>query len=471
MLAAAHPDEAELRVPSPLPEPPRPLVAVGKHGPASVDAEDFARRLGNWGNASKLIGARWESVAPGLLWQRLPWRLPLGGGQTAEIRALLSLDADPAIGGTLQRAGVSAPDLLLIGRAGARQYLRAADCKVSLDTADRDQTTPARVQHMFLRAAQDHPAVATALLLQIEALAEPERAAASSVITAALSSDWDHLLLGEGLFVAPDNGFNRWFLSRLEDRRRTGASLGRMPASGPRRSRSDVSGPVDAAQQSRLTLPSHLEPIGARDFLAGVPGWEEAGIVAKLDGANLEAFDLAVAERCWRVGVGLRGAVVALKRRLFRNQLPIETRAVDPPAVLREVLRRRRSADSAALVGAIAQFVAGRQALWAREAAVLRTPVAFGSFAVKVGETLRGRHRPGPGEAPPARGGPSARMLYRELARCHVTRVARLAAELEADGLEDAALLDALGARADALREECEADAGRLASRDGESAA
>ena len=471
MPAAAHPDEAELRVPAPLPEPPRPILAVGKHGPSSVDAEDFARRLGNWGNASRLIGARWEAVAPGLLWKRLPWRIPLGGGQVAEVRALLSLDADPAIGATLQRAGVSAPDLLLIGRIGTRQYVRAADCKVSLDTADREQTAPARLQQMFARAAQDHPAVATALVAQVDALAEPERAAASAVITAALACDWDHLLLGEGLFVAPDNGFNRWFLSRLEDRRRTGSPLGRMPASGPRRSGADVSGPVDAAQHARLNLPSHLEQIGAREFLAGVPGWEEAQLVAQLDGLELEKADLAIAERCWRVGVGLRGAVVALKRRLFHNQLPIETEDIDPAAVLRQAQRRQRAADSAALVQAIARFVAARRALWAREAELLRPPVSFGAFSARMGESLRNRHRGPRSDDAAQRAGPSSRTLYRELTRGLVTRVAVLAAELESTGLADRPLLDALEARVEELTAAGESDAVRLTAGGGESAA
>ena len=471
MSAAAHPDEAELRVPPPLPDPPRPPIAVGKHGPANVDAEDFARRLGNWGNASKLIGDRWESVAPGLLWKRLPWRMPLGAGQTAEVRAVLSLDADPVIGATLQRAGVSAPDLLLIGTLGARQYVRAVDCKVSLDTADREQTGIARVHQMFARAAQDHPAVATALVSQVDALAAPERAAASGAVTAALASDWDHLLLGEGLFVAPDSGFNRWFLSRLEDRRRTGGPLGRMPVSGPRRSGGDVRGPVDAAQLLRLTLPSHLEPIAASDFLGGLAGWEEALIVAQLDRVDLDKTDLAVAERCWRVGAGLRGAAVALKRRLFHNPLPIETTEFDPTETLRQMLRRRRISDSAGLVGALASYVTARRALWERESAVLRTPVSFGAFSTKVGDALRSRYRARRPEAPAKHAGPSARALYRELARAHVIRVARLAHDLEADGLQDAALLDALEARAETLLQESESDATQLASRMGETAA
>ncbi|HEU5316270.1 MAG TPA: hypothetical protein VFX49_09190, partial [Chloroflexota bacterium] len=350
MPTAAAAEDVELRVPPPLAEPPHPFLSVGKHGPASVDAEDFARRLGNWGNASRLIGERWEATAPARLRQRLPWRTSLGGGHTATITALLALDADRAIGPMLQRAGVSAPDLLLVGTTGGRAVLRAADCKVSLDTADREQTAPARLQQMFLRASTDLAAVGQGLLSQAGDLAEGDRAAAHDAVAGALAGDWQRVLVGEGLFVAPDNGFNRWFLARLEERRRTGAPLGRMPAAGPRRAVPDVKGPVDAAQALRLQLPAHLEPVSARDFLAGVPGWEEGEIVAQLDKLNLATCDLAVAERCWRVGAGLRGAVLALKRRLFRNALAIETAAVDTRAILGELSRRRRASDSAALI-------------------------------------------------------------------------------------------------------------------------
>ena len=100
--------------------------------------------------------------------------------------AALGLDADPEAGPALQRAGVSAPDLLLVATLGqgpgARRLLRAADCKVSLDTADPGQTAPARLQATFARVAEDFPAVAAALRRQVAALpggASPEGARAS----------------------------------------------------------------------------------------------------------------------------------------------------------------------------------------------------------------------------------------------------------------------------------------------------
>ncbi|MDQ3701594.1 MAG: hypothetical protein M3442_11845, partial [Chloroflexota bacterium] len=71
----------DVRIPVPPPVAPQRLLAVGHYGPSHVDAEDFSRRLGNWGGASQRIGDRWEALVPGLLERRAPWTLPLGAGR------------------------------------------------------------------------------------------------------------------------------------------------------------------------------------------------------------------------------------------------------------------------------------------------------------------------------------------------------------------------------------------------------
>lgn len=448
----------ELRVPAPLPEPPSPVLAVGKHAPSSVEAEDFSRRLGNWGNASKFIGDRWEELSPVLLAPRLPWRVPIGPGRVATITAFLSLDADPIIGGVLQRAGVSAPDLLLVAPngPGGRTVLRAADCKVSLDTADREQTAPTRLQAMFARMAADFPMAAEALSIQIEALPETIRPAVAAAIDAALACNWDEVLISEGVFIAPDNGFNRWFLELLETRRRTGAPLGRLPSSGPRRSGGFVKGPVDAIQAAKLQLPSHLEPTTAAEFLAEVPGWTEAEIVAELDRASLTAVDLCVAERCWRVGAGLRGAVLALKRRLFYPALALSSTDVDVPSVLKQLVQRRRVRNSGELVTAVAQFVAARHGAWERETALLRTPLSFPAWSTRVGEALRAAAEE---RGMPVQPGLSARAMYRDLTRQHSGRLVQAARVMETAGMADVDMLDLLEARREEFQQATSADA------------
>lgn len=523
---------ATFSLPHPLPPPPQPLISVGRHAPSSVDAEDFSRRIGAWGGAAHLIGDRWEQLAPGLLRRRLPWTFA-AGGHAHTVIAVLALDADPAAGPLLQRAGISAPDLLLVAVFGAaspgrvaewgaastaagesrlpsflgssshpgegqregapgvsgvpRLLLRAADCKVSLDTAERDQTAPARLQTAFARIARGLPEVVEALRRQVAALAEPARALAAAAIEAALAGDWQRVAAGEGLFVAPESGFNRWFLGRLAERRRTGAPLGRLPASGPRRPAAEVNGPVSAELATRLALPAHLEPVDAASFLGPLPGWPEAAVVAELDGLSLGEADLSVAERCWRVGVGLRGAILALRRPLFQPALqPVlpDGTPRDVAAVLRQVAARRRLRDSAGLVAAVAHSLAARRPLWEREAALLQAPLPFSAWLELIAAAQRALESgAGPeailvaGAGPDGEPGPSsldprelplelrtlARALHREMAARHRQRIVEAAAALSRDG--DAALLQALEDRRAEWKAVARADAWELVRR------
>ena len=361
--------------------------------------------------------------------------------------AALGLDAEPEAGPALQRAGVSAPDLLLVATlgqgSGRGRLLRAADCKVSLDTADPGQTAPARLQATFARVAEDFPAVAEALRRQVAALpggesAEGARATAGGAVESALAGRWDEVVAGEGLFIAPDNGFNRWFVSLLENHRRSGAPLGRLPASGPRR------------PPCLPTCLAHLEPVPAETFLGPLAGWPEAAVVAELDGVGLARVDLVVAERCWRVGVGLRGAVLALRRPLFRPALPDTGPGGAPREVaagLRELARRRRLRDSEALVAAVALTLDARRPLWEREGALLRTPLGYPAWMARLREQRLAGEAEGaatgggtagagdgaagagtgageaPGEEPVDGERASGRALYREMGQRHRRRV------------------------------------------------
>jgi hypothetical protein len=480
-------ESPDVRIPAPPPPAPQRLLAVGHHGPSSVDAEDFSRRVGNWGGASQRIGDRWEALVPELLGvggggrRAGPWMLPAGGGRTLAVVAVLGLDADPEAGPALQRAGVSAPDFLLVatgGGIGGRPMLRASDCKVSLDTADPAQTAPARLQATFARVAAAFPAVAAALRRQVAALPgagqrDGAREVAGVAVEGALAGRWEEVVAGEGLFIAPDNGFNRWFVSRLEAHRRTGAPLGRLPASGPRRIPGEGGSPY---------LASHLEPVTAATFLAPLAGWPEASVVAELDGVDPLRVDLVVAERCWRVGAGLRGAVLALRRPLFRPALP-ETRPDGTPREvtpgLRQLLARRRLADSGVLVGAVAHSLDVRRPSWEREGELLRPPLTYPAWIARVREWRQPGGGPERGEEEVPGGGPAlgaetpaeegeratGRELYRELGLRHRRRVLAAAAELEGSVSDEGSLLDALEARQPEWREALLADAAELARR------
>jgi hypothetical protein len=368
-----------------------------------------------------------------------------------------------------------------MGSGGApgngRLLLRAADCKVSLDTADPAQTAPVRLQATFDRIREVFPQVATALRQQLAALPAPAGETAARAVEAALGGRWHEVLAGEGLFVAPESGFNRWFLAQLEERRRTGAPLGRLPASGPRRPAGETSGPVGPAQLARLLLPAHLEPVTAEHFLAALPGWPSAEVVAELDGQPLVEMELSVAERCWRVGVGLRGAVLALRRPLFRPAVDSigpdgAPRNVAP--LLRQFIARRRPADSAGLVAAVARSVAQRRPLWDREAAVLQPPLSLSAFMAR----LTGAHRlvsatdeperAAAGEVAlanePATTRAAGRVFYREFSQRHRRRVLAAAAALASESGKEESILAGLEARLAEWRAAAESDAAALSA-------
>jgi hypothetical protein len=283
-----------------------------------------------------------------------------------------------------------------------------------------------------------------------------------AVLEAALRGDWSNLLVGEGLYVAPDNGFNRWFLEQLALRRRTGGPLGRLPVSGPRRSAAEMTGPVGAELALRLSLPAHLEAVGAATFLGALPGWPEAALVAELDRVALSTSDLAVAERCWRVGAGLRGAVLALRRRLFHAALSGRDEHGGPRDVagpLRQLTARRRMADSAGLVETVSEAVEARRPLWEREAALFRPPISFGTWMARVGDALRAVP---PDDRHDRHAAPPGRVLHREMAHRHRRRILDAARTFETGGHPEAAVLEALEARAADWQAAAESDAAAL---------
>ena len=135
-------------------------------------------------------------------------------------------------------------------------------------------------------------------------------------------------------------------------------------------------------------------------MLGTLEGWSEAGRLATLDGQRLDAQELTLAERYWRLGAGLHGAL----RTLYRPVLAQLPAAWDATPALNRLMRRVRPANAAALLSALARAVEQRRPQWAREKEVLRCPVGFrawlrraeqAGFEVETGEfagTVRRKH-------------------------------------------------------------------------------
>ena len=367
-----------------LPLPPR-FITIADFPGTSVQAEEYSRLIGAWGEASALIGRRWEELGLTLLEKRLPWSVPLGAGRTATITHLISVDSGPDAGPALHTAGVSAPDLLLLGTLGRsdRLVVQAADFKASLDTANPQQVSAARLAGNLPRIATEVPDVAAAILAQAPSPAY--RAA----LTALMAGNVGSTIVPEGIFIAPASAFNRW-LHKLLANVRPGVRLPRLPRGAPAtRSRGDG-----------FQLLAHLEPVAPATMLGTLEGWSEAERLATLDGQRLDAQELTLAERYWRLGAGLHGAL----RTLYRPVLAQLPAAWDATPALARLMRRVRPANAAALLSALARAVEQRRPLWAREKEVLRCPVGFrawlrraeqAGFEVETGEfagSVRRKH-------------------------------------------------------------------------------
>jgi hypothetical protein len=218
-----------------------------------------------------------------------------------------------------------------------------------------------------------------------------------------------------------------------------------------------------------------MESVSAAEFLGPLPGWPAASVIAELDGQSLAAMDLSVAERCWRVGAGLRGAILALRRPLFRPMLESvwpDGTPRDVAHLLREVASRRRIVDSTGLIATVSRSLDQRRPLWQREAAVLQIPLSFGGFVNLLGEARRAAQAPVPGatdgrlaEGSSASGvsassgvaRATARTLYRELSQQHRRRVLAAAAALARQGHDEATMLGVLEERLPEWRAAAEA--------------
>ena len=268
------PPSGKARGPGPskptLPLPHR-FLTIAEFPGTSVQAEEYSRLIGAWGEASALIGRRWEELGLSLLAKRLPWSVPLGAGRTATITHLISVDSGPDAGPALHAAGVSAPDLLLLGTLGrsGRLVVQAADFKVSLDTANPAQVSAARLAGNLPRIASEVPEVAAAIL------AQSPSPAYHAALTALMAGSVGSTIVPEGIFIAPDSAFNRW-LHKLLANVRPGSRLPRLPRGAPAtRSRNDG-----------FQLLAHLEPAAPATMLGTLEGWSEAGRLATLDGQH-----------------------------------------------------------------------------------------------------------------------------------------------------------------------------------------
>lgn len=240
--------------------------------PISADSPLQGRqlwRVGDWGGASEQIGRRWELFGAEQLRALLHKPRPGPGGAAYVPRSAVIISSDPALSAAVHRSGKAHADAILVGIADGHAIYEPVDFKWSLETAE-----PRQVGAEVLEALLARPPAPLAQRLA-QALAEagaPNPGAAS---------------YAAGFFLAPDSSPNRALLAE-------GGAL-----------------PPD------MVVLCAVEPLA---FFSPLTGWEVALALAETDHARLDRLEAA--ERYYRLGAGVLGALRRLASTLFDEQPP-----------------------------------------------------------------------------------------------------------------------------------------------------
>ncbi len=403
----------------------RPLqtLVVGRCAADDPVAEQFARRVGDWGGASAHLGRRWEELGAEALRARLPMEYELGKQWVYRIEAVLDFDAHPALHEELSRGGLSASDLVLIGRMGrGRLVIQPADCKVSLDTADPAQVAGSRLADTLRRASQ----TVRERLLEQAALSDTERA----LVAAALDGRNDPgVLLTQGLFIAPDTAFNR----RVQQR--AAVAPGRL-------GKGTSPSPGLAATLAALRL-----PVAPEQYLEPLPHWPEAELLLELDSVPRAGVDTGVLERYYRLGAGIAGGLRLLATPLFAS-LPEDWQSL--PEV-EAFLRRGGFRSSAEAIAALHRRREARVALVQRRRTLERCPYRFANWREDTAAAGLDWSDPQVAE--------TLAPLYRQIAEQHRERILQEGAALVAAGMGEEQALAELEGRMEEWLEAAQSDA------------
>ncbi|HUE75375.1 MAG TPA: hypothetical protein VMP10_01000, partial [Chloroflexota bacterium] len=196
-------------------------------------------------------------------------------------------------------------------------------------------------------------------------------------------------------------------------------------------------------------------PGGVAEMFSSLPGWAEALIMASLDRntATLESLDHA--ERYYRLGAGVRGALVKLATPFFAGQ-PAE---VDVGARLAELIDSVRPADSLNVVHHLMPNMSRRQSLVVRLRGMLKPPISFGDLSAMLERrgiaVSRGPVINAAEEAVREQWG----QLHRDLTLRHRQRVLRFGQELVKRNFTVEAALDRMADRLPQFEERLRTDA------------
>ena len=294
--------------------------------PIRPDAPLEGRRLwevGSWGNASDHIGQHWERVGGDALKARV------GSDRRLWLAACpprpISLVDDDGLQARFQGLGLTNPDALLLDRVGDAMVARPVDFKWSLETASYRQISGSSLGELLSQVG----APLTTLVAE-----ELGLGALESIETR------------DGLFYSPDSRPNRQFLESPENRRQE------FPLEGK-----DVA----------------FEAVDGVAFYGALPWWPQARRLAELDRSVRGLEQLEGAERYYRLGAGVGGAILKLQTSIFAGEPPV----VDVAPEVEQCLQEHHYRTSLELLEHFRKLMETRNERLRRARDLARCPYSF----------------------------------------------------------------------------------------------
>jgi hypothetical protein len=369
-------------------------------------------RVGDWGGASAQIGRRWELVGAAALERLVDRPSPNQPGFVA--RAAVSFVDDPTLERAIHGAGLTNADAMLLGPLEGRLALQPVDFKWSIEVAGPEQVAGDSLRALL---EADVPELHAALQACLESIRWESREL----------PPLDELVLLDGLFVAPRHAANDAFLASPANQRR-----------------------------ERPLSPNEVvfQTVDGLDFFSPLPGWELAEILAAQEGARRALQTVEGAERYYRLGAGVLGALLARGQSIFDSSPP----PIDSAGELGALRRAQRLATTEQLIAHLDRVMSARSELKKSFNQLGRTAFPFGAYRKRLHQT--GVQLPEREEAGPAdrRWSRLYGLTQRELSQ----RLLLEGRALVAAGQTDAQALASLQARGAELAREAGAIAERL---------
>ena len=344
--------------------------------------------IGSWGNASDQIGKRWEAMG-----------FEAASGQLAQAhdapagRVLVTLVEDSDLQSGLRSLGLTNSDALLVEPNGSKVRLRSVDFKWSLETASYRQIS----------------AEALTELLKHDRSPLPDYLARSGFVPMG-SSVWT---TDGGLFVVPDSGPNRQFVSSAANHHQEY--------------------PLEANDIVWVK-------VDGREFFGSLEWWWAAELLSRLDHSESSLDGLDGAERYYRLGAGLGGGLTKLNTPVFADESP----PLDVHALVDSFLATHAAHSSEAAIEHLRPLITQRAARVQRLRALWQCPYSFTDLAIELSQQ-------GIAIPPPDSGNRVERerwgAVHKRIAESHRAAINAAGLALLAGGQTEAAALAALDKR------------------------